>query len=46
MGKRWPEEFKKMEDMLMMLEKRNPLMEKTVVYPRYYKGERNREDVR
>lgn len=46
MGKLWPEEFKKMEDMLMMLEKRNPLMEKTVVYPRYYKGERNREDVR
>jgi len=44
MGKLWPEEFKKMEDMLIMLEKRNPLMEKTVVYPRYYKGERNRED--
>ena len=42
MGKIWPEEFKKMENMLALLEKHNPLMENTVVYPRYYKGDKVR----
>ena len=41
MGKIWPEDFKRMEEMLMMLEKHNPIMENTVVYPRYYKGTRD-----
>lgn len=36
MGKLQPEEFKKMDAMLKMLERRNPIMENTVIYPRYY----------
>lgn len=36
MGKLQPDEFKRMESMLKLLEKRNPLMENTVIYPRYY----------
>lgn len=44
MGKIWPEEYKRMEDMLKMLEKRNPLTENTVIYPRYYR-ERGEKDV-
>lgn len=46
MGKLQPEEFKKMERMIKMLESRNPIMENTVIYPRYYKSEGNIEDVR
>ena len=38
MGKIWPEDYKRMEEMLKMLEKRNPILENTVIYPRYYKG--------
>lgn len=38
MGKLQPDEFKKMEDILKLLEKRNPIMENTVIYPRYYHG--------
>lgn len=36
MGKLQPDEFKKMDAMLKMLEKKNPIMENTVIYPRYY----------
>jgi len=45
MGKLWPEEFKKMEGMLKMLEDKNPIMENTVIYPRYYKSEGDNVDV-
>lgn len=45
MGKLWPEEFKKMEGMLQMLEERNPLMENTVIYPRYYRRDEEKSDV-
>lgn len=45
MGKLWPEEFKKMDSMLRMLAKRNPLTENTVIYPRYYKSEEGERDV-
>ena len=43
MGKLQPDEFKKMEEILKMLEKRNPIRENTVVYPRYYKGRGEKE---
>lgn len=45
MGKLQPDEFKKMEEMLKMLESKNPIMENTVIYPRYY-GDRggNKDD--
>lgn len=46
MGNLQPEEFKKMKNMIKMLESRNPLMEHTVVYPRYYKSEGEHRDVR
>jgi len=46
MGKIWPEEFKKMSSMLKMLEERNPLMENTVIYPRYYAREEENGDGR
>lgn len=36
MGKMQPEEFKNMDNMLKLLAKRNPIMENTVIYPRYY----------
>lgn len=45
MGKLYPEEFKKMSNMLKMLEERNPLMENTVIYPRYYRPEIGEHDV-
>ena len=45
MGKLWPEEFKKMKGMLKMLEDKNPIMENTVIYPRYYKSEGDNVDV-
>lgn len=43
MGKMQPEEFKKMDNMLKLLANRNPIMENTVIYPRYYvkSGEKN-----
>ncbi len=41
-----PEEFKKMKNMIKMLESRNPIMENHVVYPRYYKSEGEYKDVR
>ena len=41
-----PAEFKKMKNMIKMLESRNPIMENTVVYPRYYKSEGEYKDVR
>ena len=46
MSKIMPEEFKKMKNMVKMLESRNPIMENTVVYPRYYKSEGEYKDVR
>ena len=46
MSKMQPEEFKKMKNMIKMLESRNPIMENTVVYPRYYKSEGENKDVR
>ncbi len=46
MGKLYPEEFKRMNSMLKMLEERNPLMENTVIYPRYYRPEEGESDVR
>lgn len=46
MGKIMPEEFKKMENMLKALEERNPLMENTVIYPRYYMKEEENSDGR
>ena len=46
MGKLQPEEFKKMEKMLRMLQERNPIMENTVIYPRYYVSEGEDKDVR
>lgn len=36
MGRLQPEEFKKMESMLALLERKNPILENTVIYPRYY----------
>ena len=41
-----PEEFKKMKNTIKMLESRNPIMENTVVYPRYYRSEGEYKDVR
>ena len=32
-----PEAMKRMEEIMIRLEKRNPIMEDTVVYPRYYR---------
>ncbi|MBS5335478.1 MAG: Flp pilus assembly complex ATPase component TadA [Firmicutes bacterium] len=46
MGKLQPDEFKRMEDMLKLLEKRNPIMENNVIYPRYYVGGGGDEDNR
>ncbi len=46
MGKLYPEEFKRMEEMLRMLEKRNPAMGNTVIYPRYYDSMGVHKDVR
>ena len=46
MSKMQPDEFKKMKNMIKMLESRNPIMENTVVYPRYYKSEGENKDVR
>ncbi len=46
MAKMQPEEFKKMKNMIKMLESRNPIMENTVIYPRYYKSEGDDKDVR
>lgn len=42
MGKMQPEEFKKMDRILKMLQSRNPIMENTVIYPRYYNGGENK----
>ena len=46
MGKIWPDEFKRMENMIKILEERNPIMENTVIYPRYYEREGDNNDVR
>ena len=32
-----PEQMKEMEDIMEELERRNPITEKTVIYPRYYR---------
>jgi pilus assembly protein CpaF len=45
-GNLYPEEFKKMNKMLEVLEKRNPNTSHTVIYPRYYKGSGEERDVR
>ena len=45
MGKLQPEEFKKMTTIIKNLERRNPIMENTVVYPRYYKSQEGDKDV-
>ena len=44
MGKLQPEEFKKMTTIIKNLERRNPIMENTVVYPRYYKSQEGDKD--
>ena len=36
---------KKWRGMLQMLEERNPLMENTVIYPRYYARDEEKSDV-
>ena len=36
-GELSPEALKRMEEIMIRLEKRNPIMENTVVYPRYYR---------
>lgn len=41
-GTLWPEEVRKMKKLLAELAQRNPLMEKTTIYPRYF--EPNRKD--
>ena len=46
MGNLEPNEFKKMEKTIKMLEYKNPIMENTVVYPRYYKSDGDYKDVR
>ncbi len=46
MGKLQPDEFKKMSTILKTLERKNPIMENTVVYPRYYKSDGDDKDVR
>lgn len=43
MGKLQPDEFKKMDKMLKTLENRNPVMENTVIYPRYYSGGKDKD---
>ena len=43
MGSLQPEEFKRMNEMLGMLEKRSPIAENTVIYPRYYGVKRGDE---
>ena len=40
-----PKEFKKMKNTIKFLEQRNPIMENTVIYPRYYKRESESKDV-
>ena len=46
MGNLLPSEFKKMENIIKMLEYKNPIMENTVIYPRYYKSDGEDKDVR
>jgi len=46
MGVLQPEEFKKKRGIIKMMENRNPIMENTVVYPRYYKSDGDDKDVR
>ena len=46
MGVLQPEEFKKMRGIIKLMENRNPIMENTVVYPRYYKSDGDDKDVR
>ncbi len=45
MAKIQPDEFKKMSSILKNLERRNPIMENTVVYPRYYRSDGDDIDV-
>ncbi|MBR5517023.1 MAG: Flp pilus assembly complex ATPase component TadA [Firmicutes bacterium] len=46
MGNLRQSEFKKMESIIKMLEYKNPIMENTVIYPRYYKSDGEERDVR
>lgn len=46
MGSLVPEEFKKMDRTIKNLEQKYPLMENTVIYPRYYKSDGEEKNVR
>ena len=46
MGILLPEELKKMERLIKNFEYKYPLMENTVIYPRYYKSDGEDKNVR